>query len=160
MLSNYTTPADVRGALGVSDEELEDSEFDLQLHEDTLEAELDEVGDGLHAFYMSLVPEPVLTGTQERFMRYARLFATYAVARALTASMPMFSPKAIEDGKARMERFNDPHRETIKAVNTAYERWRKKLQEAYLALGQEGRVRTPRPYFSAVTPGSDPITNG
>jgi hypothetical protein len=158
-LLNFTTTDDVRGALGVSDEELEDDVILLQLYEDTLRAELDEISFDLVAEHASLAALAVLNGPQERFMRYARLFATYAVARALTNTLPMFGPKSVEDGKARVERFQDPYRETTKAVAAEYDRWRRLLQEAYLALGLVGKTRVARPYVLGVAPAQNPITN-
>lgn len=157
-LSNYTTADDIRGALGVSTDDLEDDVVLLQLYEDHLSADLDAISfelDGLHA---TLEGKALLTSVEERFMRYARLFATYSVARALTVTLPMFGPKSIEDGKARVERFADPYKDTIKSVAAEYDRWRKALQEAYLALGQVGTTSTRRPYVLGVAPAVNPIT--
>ena len=157
-LSNYTTLADIRGALGVSDEELEDDVLLLQLYEDHLRADLDAISYDLHTVHSGLQAQAVLTGPEERFMRYARLFATYSVAKALTVTLPMFGPKAIEDGKARMERFTDPYKDTVKKVEAEYDRWRKALQDALLSLGQTGATRAVRPYVLGVTPATNPIT--
>lgn len=157
-LSNYTTLADIRGALGVSDEELEDDVLLLQMYEDHLRADLDAISYDLHTVHSGLQAQAVLSGPEERFLRYARLFATYAVAKALTVTLPMFGPKSVEDGKARMERFQDPYRDTIKAVNAEYDRWRRLLQDSFQALGQIGATRVVRPYVLGVTPATNPIT--
>ena len=102
-LLNYTTYDDIRAALGVSDEELEDGVLGLQLYEDSLSFELSDIHPDLDALHTTLESTPVLTSAQERFMAACRGFATYAVARSLTSTLPMFGPKSIEDGKARME---------------------------------------------------------
>lgn len=158
-LSNYTTTDDVRGALGVSSDELEDDVILLQLYEDHLKSDLDDISFDLDTLHATLEGQAVLTSAEERFMRYARLFATYSVARALTGTLAMFGPKSIEDGKARVERFADPYKDTIKAVAAEYDRWRKALQEAFIALGQVGSVSVRRPYVLGVAPSTNPITN-
>ena len=54
---------------------------------------------------------------QIRFSAMLRLFATYSSGcKALTNTLPMFGPKSVEDGKAKVDRFNDPYKATIKAV--------------------------------------------
>lgn len=156
---DYTTPEDIRGALGVDNEELGDETVLLQVYEDTLYSELDQISYSFHDFYMGFKAVAVLTGAEERFMRYSRLFATYAVARALTHTLPMFGPKSIEDGKAKVERFSDPYKKTIEAVSAEYERWRALAQEAFRQLGEEGRVSVRRIYGRGVSPAYNPITN-
>lgn len=159
-LINYTSYDDIRAALGVSDEELEDDTLGLTLYEDHLKAELDDISYGLDPFHATLeaVPETDLDPAQKRFMMAARLFATYATARTLTVTLPVFAPKTIEDGKARMERHADPYKATIQAINSEYERWRNRLKDAFLALGETSAVNTRRTYLSVVSPASDPIT--
>lgn len=157
-LLNFTTTDDIRGALGVSDEELEDDTIMLQLYDDSLRADFDEISFDLVDYHTTLSSQPLLSSAEERFMRYMRLFSTYSVARTLTNTLPMFGPKSVEDGKARMERFQDPYRDTIKAVNAEYDRWRRLLQDAFQALGQIGATRVVRPYVLGVTPATNPIT--
>lgn len=157
-LINYTSADDIRGALGVSSEELEDSVILLQLYEDHLMADLDSISLSLDALHITLEGQAVLTSAEERFIRYSRLFATYCVARALTGTLPMFGPKSVEDGKARVERFADPYKDTVKAIAAEYDRWRKALQDAFAALGQAGTTSTRRPYVLSVQPTSNPIT--
>ena len=68
------------------------------------------------------------------------------------------APRTLEDGKARMERSDQPHRDTVKAVSGEYSKWRDRLEAAFNALGQTSSVRTRRSYMSVVSPGSDPVT--
>lgn len=155
---DYTSYDEVRAALGVSDEELEDVTLALPMYEDRLMADLEDIGADLHALYLAtkLVVGP--TAEQTRFLRSARLFATYALAKVLTGTLPMFGLKSMEDGKARGERFADPYRETVRTINSDYDKWRARLQQAYSALGQPSSGVTSRPYLAVVSPGSDPIT--
>lgn len=157
MLNQYTTFEDVRAALGVSSTELEDGTLTLQLYEDHLMADLDDISLSLRDTFIAFSAEAAPTSAQSRLLQYTRLFATYSVAKALTNTLPMFGPKTIEDGKARMQRFENPYRETIDAVNREYERWRNRLQQAFVAIG-EASSRTNRSYMSVVSPGFDPVT--
>ena len=157
-LLNYTTYDDIRAALGVTDEELEDGVLGLQLYEDSLRFELDDVHPDLAALHTTLESTPVLTSAQERFMAACRGFATYAVARSLTSTLPMFGPKSIEDGKARMERFTDPYKATIEAVNKSYATWKARLEAAYGTLMSTSRPTVFMSYAVSATPTYNPIT--
>lgn len=157
-LINYTDYDSIRAALGVSDEELEDDTLGLQLYEDHLKADLEDISYDLDPLHATLEGTATLTAPQERFMMASRLFATYSTAKSLTVTLPMFGPKAIEDGKARMERFTDPYKATIIAINSEYERWRNRLKAAFETLGETSTSNTPRPYLLVVSPASDPVT--
>lgn len=156
-LSNYTSFDEIRAALGVTDNELEDLTLELALYETGLIADLDDISPDLNAQFIALLSEAAPTAQQERFVSTTRVFATYAVAKTLTNTLPMFGPKSVEDGKARMERFTDPYRDVIKSVNSQFEKWRDRLAKTFEALGQVSEARVARPYVLAVTPASDPI---
>lgn len=157
-LLNYTTYDDIRAALGVNDEELEDGVLGLQLYEDNLSFELSDIHPDLDALHTTLESTPVLTSAQERFMAACRGFATYAVARSLTSTLPMFGPKSIEDGKARMERFADPYKATIEAVNKSYTTWKARLEAAYGTLMSTSKSTVFMSYAVSATPAYNPIT--
>lgn len=95
-----------------------------------------------------------------RFKQATSLFATYAVAKQLTVSLPLFSPKEIGDGKAHMTRYaQDPYKATIDAVLSEYEKTRNRLVAAYNAVKlTTTEAPTLRTYFSSVLSGSDPVT--
>lgn len=158
MLTLYTTYDDIRAALGVSDEELEDATLALRLYADHLDADLDDISYDLRSTFQTTLQKTVKTDIENRFLQATRMFAVYSVSKALTTSLPMFSPKSVEDGKARVDRFNDPYKKTITEVGAQYERWRNRLLLAYQELGQVGATKTTRSYMSVVTPSSDPIT--
>lgn len=155
---DYTSYDEVRAALGVTVSELSDDTLSLPLYEDNLLTDLDDIDDQLAATFATTQIEPVPTDAQTRFLRVTRLFATYSLAKALSTTLPMFGPKAVEDGKARMERFADPYKATIASIAAEWEKWRGRVQQAYIALGQSATTTVVRPYFSVVSPASDPIT--
>jgi hypothetical protein len=157
VLNQYTTFEDVRAALGVSDNELEDTVLTLKLYEDHLMSDLDDISVNLRSTFVSFSNDPAPTDAMSRLLQYARLFATYSVAKALTNTLPLFAPRAIEDGKARFQRFESPYKDTIKSVEREYERWRNRLLAAFTALG-ETDTRTARSYMTVVSPIYDPVT--
>jgi hypothetical protein len=159
MLTAYSTYHDIRAALGVSDEELDDATLSLQLFEDHLIADLDDIALNLRDVFSTVSNESSPTAAQTRFLSYVRLYSTYSVAKVLTTSLPLFSPKSVADGKAQLTRYENPYKDTVAAVAREYERWRSRLQAAFNELGGSGTTLTPRSYMSVVVPGTDPITN-
>jgi hypothetical protein len=157
-LLDYTTYADIRGALGISVKELADATLALRLYEDALHADLEDVALAVPTTFETVVDVAVPSAEQERFLQSTRLFAIYSVAKHLTVSLPLFSPVKVADGKAEMGRATDPHRETVKRVHQEYERWRNRLIKAFEALGEATAASTPRPYFAIITPTPDPVT--
>src|SRR5574340_895612 len=158
MLTLYTTYADVRAALGVDDDELTDITLGLKLYDDSLEADLRDIGAGVASTFATVSALLNPTTAQSWFLTCVRSFSTYAVARALLPAMPSFSPQSIEDGKARVQRFDTPYREKSKAINEEYGRWQNRLQTAFGAIGQAATPTPARGYMSVITPGRDPVT--
>lgn len=161
-LVDYTSFDDVRAALGVSEEEISDATLSLDLYAFNLESELQEVDALLTSDYGSLPDSASRTEAQTRFAQLVCLFATYAVAKQATISLPMFGPKEQTDGKAGVSRFaQDPYKVTSARILAQYETFRSKLEEAYEAIRPEAAATvTPRPYFSAVSATYDPVTGG
>lgn len=156
-LSDFATFDEYRAAVGVTVDELDDETLGLPLYEDTLIAEFEDVSISLPDAIetVSALAEP--SAEQERFLRCARSFARYAVARQLTVTLPIFSPVKVEDGKAAMTRMADPYKATTDRVAKEFERWRGRLAEAYQALGSSATT-SARAYLKVVSPGSDPVT--
>lgn len=161
-LTDYTTYADVRGVLGVSDDELEDATLALALYSDHLLQEFDDVSTTLasdFATVAAITPESSRTAVQQRFYRLTRLFAAYAVAKQLGSGLPLFGPKDITDGKATVSRFADsPYRAVLKEVQNKYDELRIKLKEAHAGLSSSATNTVVRSYFSAVGMATDPVT--
>lgn len=158
-LSTYTTYDQVRAVLGVSHEELEDEVLSLGTYEDMLRLELDSVNLGIHSTYVTLKAATSPSDAEEVFLRYFRLFSTYAVARALVSSLPMFAPKSIGDGKAYVTRFSDsPFKATSERVEREFARLRTLLESAYATLQNASATVYSRPWFSVSSPSVDPVT--
>jgi len=160
-LVEFTAYDDIRAALGVSIEELEDATLSLPLYDLSLTAELEEVGLDLVTAFRALPDDPgTFTDIQRRFDSALRLFATYAVASHLTVSLPLFSPKEITDGKAGLTRYaQDPYKATISAVNAMFDRQRQRLVDSYATLQTLSTAsRTFPRMFSNVVSSTDPVT--
>lgn len=160
MLVDYTTFDDIRSVLGVSTDELEDTTLALETWDSILLLDLEEVNANLASAYATVVAiaSASRTAAQAKFYRATRLFATLAVANSLTASLPMFGPKSISDGKATVSRFADaPYKAVIKSVQGQYEVNRDRVKQAYAELSSSSSVVTARSYLSAASPTVDPV---
>ena len=162
-LTSYTSYDEVRAALGVTDEELEDVTLALPLYEDVLEVELEDINIGLASqFAVVVAKDPLtLTALESKFLQSVRLFSTYAVAKHLTTSLPLFSPEEITDSKASLKRSGSetPYARVTDSVVQQYNRFRKRLAEAYGAVvSSASATYTPKRYFAVVSPSSDPLT--
>jgi hypothetical protein len=88
-----------------------------------------------------------------------RLFASYATAKQLTASLPMFGPKDISDGKATVSRFAaSPYKDVVKGIAQEYDRIKGLLSDAYLALTSASSTTTVRSYLGSTGLSVDPVT--
>ena len=159
-LLTYTTYDDIRAALGVSSDEIEDATLSLSLYELNLISELEDVDVDLVSDYATVAALSSRTAVQDRFLQATRLFATYVVAYQATTSLPLFSPKDISDGKATVSRYADsPYKEVIKRVEQLYGKYKARLEAAVAANNAESAPSiTSRPYFSVSVPDSDPVT--
>ena len=158
MLTTYTTYDDIRAALGVSDEDLEDSTLALTLYSDYLTQELEDVSLTLPETYATIKAKPSPTAQETRFLKACGLFATYSVAKMLTAALPLFASKQTTDGKAAVQRFENPYRDTIKNVLEQYSTMRNRLVAALAVIGASSATSTTRVYMSVASPSYDPVT--
>ena len=160
LVTDYTTFPEIRAALGVADDELEDETLNLDLYADMLQVELEDIHVNLPAAYDIAKAEDTPTEDQRRFVQAAHLFATYAVARQLTTSLPLFSPEQITDGKAAMRRSQDtPFQKVTEAIGREYARFRNRLDQMFAVINSTTSTATvKRSYFGIISPSSDPIT--
>ncbi len=158
MITDYTTYDDIRAALGVSTDDLEDTTLALTLYSDYLQGELEDVALTLPATYASIKLLPSPTEVQERFLRTCSLFAVFAVSKQLTAALPLFAAKQVGDGKAVVQRFDNPYLETIKAVNEQYGKTKNRLVSALALVGASSASSSPAVYLGVVSPNIDPVT--
>lgn len=158
MLTTYTSYADIRAVLGVSDEDLEDATLALQLYDDHLTQELEDIALTLPETYVTTKALSTPSAAETRFLTACNLFATFAVAKTLTAALPIFAAKQVTDGKAAVTRFDNPYKDTLKAVNEQYERQRNRLVAALAAIGTSSTAATARVYMAVASPSFDPVT--
>lgn len=159
MISDYTTPDEIRAVLGVDVTDIDDTTLALPIYEKCLLSELEDIEVTLPDTYATTKALPIPTTAQARFLRTAQVFATFALAKQLTGSLPLFALKQETDGKAQATRFDNPYKDAIKAVAAEYDRAKNKLMQAMSALGSSATATTPRTYFSVVGLATDPITN-
>ena len=159
-LTDYTTYDDIRAALGVSDEEIDDGVLALSLYEQNLVAELEDISLDIISDYKDAKADNARDEDTERFYQTTRLFSTYRVALHLTSSLPLFSPKDIADGKATMSRYADsPYKMVIEQVKQLADRYRKRLTSVYESYSA-GTTTTSvaRVYFGVAVSTTDPVT--
>lgn len=158
MLTDYTTYNDIRAVLGVSEDDLTDTTLALQIYEDYLTQELEDVDIDLPDTYTTTAALPAPTAAETRFVKACSLFATFSVARTLTASLPLFAAKQITDGKAQVSRFDNPYKDAIKSINEQYEVLKTRLIAALGAIGTITTAATVQRYFAVISPSVDPVT--
>ena len=158
MLTDYTAYADIRAALGVSDEDIADDTLALPLYEDSLTQDLEDLALTLPATYAATKALSAPTAIEMRFLKACSLFATFSVAKQLTSALPLFAAKDVTDGKAAVGRFDNPYKDVIKSVNEQYDKQRTRLIAALGAIGTTGATATTQVYMSVVSPAYDPVT--
>lgn len=107
-LTHYTTNEEVRAVIGVSEEEITDSDLALSIWSTVLEMKLNETSELVISTYDSIASMQVAdrSSNQQKFYLLTRMYSAYAVGEELLATQPMFSFKRITDGKAEAERFD------------------------------------------------------
>lgn len=159
-VTTYTTYSEIRAALGVSEDEIEDTTLALPMYGNMLDMELEEVAVTLPSVFTTISALTTKTEDQVRFLAAAHLFATYAVANKLTSSLPLFSPEQITDGKAAFKRTSqNPYAQVIEAVGKEYGRFKKRLEQLFAVVNSSTSAGTVSlSYVGVVTPAYDPIT--
>lgn len=161
-LADFTTFNDIRAALGVSEDEIEDATLSLQVYEFSLVSEMEDINESLISGIATVreIDPGQRTAVQTRLIQTATLFATYSVARHLTTSLPLFSPKDITDGKASISRYAaNPYKDVIDRVERLFERFKARLAEVYASYSSQSvTASVARTYFAKSTPSTDPVT--
>ena len=159
-LTAFTTYAEVRAVLGVSDNDIADATLALPMYEDMLRMELDTVNVGVYPKFVEVAAVASPTEAQRIFLRYFRLFCSYAVAKSLASALPMFGPKSIGDGKATMSRFSDsPYKVTVEKVEAEFGRMTNLLTASYNTVSSTATASSfTRPWFVSTGLAVDPVT--
>lgn len=159
-LEDYISFDDVRAALGVSDDEIEDTTLSLDLYAFNLVAELEGISLTLPADYAAQKETSPSTWSdiQNRFHQSVRVFSAYAVAKQALTALPLFAPKEQTDGKAGVVRFaQNPYKDTITGVLVSYDQARLRLVTAYGAITSLIPIAVTRPYLHVAVPQRDPV---
>lgn len=160
-LSEFTTFGDVRAALGVTSDELEDATLSLRLYDFSLRADLDSINSELINTFRSIAAETNPTDDEIKLQEMVQLFSTYSVAKHLTTSLPMFSFKEVTDGKASDTRSSESYLATIELVGRLYDQYRTELvRRLSTVLTGSPSVSAPalRSYVLVGLPSRDPVT--
>lgn len=160
-LMDYTDYSDIRAALGVSDDELDDNTLALSMYSMGLDEDLYDVSTSLTTLYEQIVekPENDRSVQEGRVYKLVRLFSTYSVAKQLGSALPMFSPKSLSDGKASMSRFSgEPYKDVLKGLSEQYDLFRGRLIKALDDLSSSVGLVADRTVLLRVSPAYDPVT--
>lgn len=164
-LTDYTTYAIIRGILGVASTEITDTVLAQPTWELQFELEMEDIDQGDGAVlteYAAIVAIEAgsRTADQTRFYNLVNLLAAYSVARQLLTSVDMFAPKKITDGKAAVERTNDPYEMLRQGVLAGYKLLKDRLTTLLLVLVPDANVpaATARTNILSTGLGSDPVT--
>lgn len=147
-LAPYTTNDNVRGVLGISDEELTDSVLSLSIYELNLLAALKRVGATILTDFGTVtnITESSRTTVQANFYNALVLYSPYAVAIQLGSSLPLIAPKLVSDGKAQVSRFSEsPFEAMLARLKADHDRLFNELVDAYAGYtgGSVTNLATP-----------------
>jgi hypothetical protein len=148
--------------LGVSSKELTDTTLQQSNNVTHVELALEDVSMNLIALYISVAAIDELSRTvqEQRFYKLTRLYATYALALALSGSLSMFGVSRLTDGKAEFNRFNEIE-SIVEAIGATLATLKLKLAAAFGELGGQGATPAQQTFSTLlVSPlGLDPVTN-
>lgn len=159
-LTDYTSYDEIRAVLGVSDEEISNTELALPIRLTELEFKLQDVSSVLISTYTTVkaIAEGSRTADQQKFFRLVQFYSAYAVGEELLISQPMFGFKRVTDGKAEAERFDkweDVKLGVVKGASVA----KKRLKLALGALNVGYVTPTIVTTIGIVSTGmADPVT--
>lgn len=158
MLTSYTSYESIRVTLGLALRELPDELLATEIYDLNLEVEIYGIGTDIPTLYTTAIGET--TDEAEAFVRAVRMFSTYCVAQQAAEALPLFSSKAITDGKAGVYRDgNSPYEKTMTNIVASYGRAKRLLEETYATYnGGSAAVQTPVTLMGISSPNYDPVT--
>lgn len=159
---DYTSYDQVRAVLGVSSEEVTDSELALPIWWMTLNEKFSDISELVVPNYSTIAAISLgsRTPVQIKFLETAKLFATYAIAEDLLVALPMFGFQSVTDGKAsqqRFDRWDDIKIGIQKNVNVLKVKLRVTL--AAIDVSYAAPVPVSRTYVASAGIATDPVTN-
>lgn len=159
-LTDYTTYDEVRGILGVAEEEIPDAVMSLDVYYTTLLEDMYALAPGMQANYEATKALPVPTASQARFVRLVKAWSGYDVAAQHLDSLSMSAPKTIESDKDKTDRMADPYEQIRANLPGRLATVRDRLLGLYVELfpGDPVPARPTATVIIAVGLGTDPIT--
>lgn len=157
-LIDYTSNDEIRAALGVSEEELEDATLAKQLYAMQLGFELGDITPELEQTFMTIKVSASKTAEQRKLYDVVKVFSAYVVAKYLLVSLPLFAPKRITDGRSEVERFTDPFQDVRDGVAAGYLTLRNRVIDALAGVGIVVATASGRSYFATAGLATDPVT--
>lgn len=165
ILSQYTTPDEVRALLGVSSRELADTVIQLPHWTLAVEQELLDVDGGAGAVLTQFdtiyaIAAGSRTAAQTQFFKVLTMYVAYSMGHQLIQRADVFSPQNITDGKAAIQRLADRFDKLRPAIDGGMQRLLARVKDALLALNPSAIVAaaTSRIMFASVGLGTDPVT--
>ena len=109
-------PSDVRGLLGVTDDEIDDSVLSSKVHMAEIADSLDVINPELSERYTELARrveegDSTVTKTELKLVGRVQVYACYKLAQLVMPALPLRALKRETDGKAEGERVADPFSE-------------------------------------------------
>lgn len=133
-LTTYTSYAEIRAVLGVSETEVPDSVLSLSIYDFRATLELEDVYVDLPSDFATVSALPSKSANQQRFLDLTKLYVPYAIAKELLMSLPMFSVKQLTDGRAGFRRQDDVHKEMKDNIEQALLALKYRLGAIYMVL--------------------------
>lgn len=159
MLTEYTTFNDIRAALGVSEEEIDDLTIGLSLYETLLDEDLLAVDPNLVATWVALPAVDSRSAVERRFGSLVGLYSTYAVAYRLTDTVELFGFLKVADGRASTERAQEAFNNLRANITGMLTRLRGLLLAALQALVPATVITaTSFSWVSSTGTATDPVT--
>lgn len=164
MLTDYTDYNTVRAVLGVGALELKDVQLMLPIYNTVIESGLDALSLGVLPNYDTIgaIPSGDRTALQARFYDSVQIYSAYLVAINLTNTLPIFAPKKITDGDASQERFDNPYKDILLAIQETLRSLGSRILAALAVIDTNYPVivLATRVYASVSALGADPVTGG
>lgn len=159
-LTDFTTYAEVRAVLGVSEPEITDTVLALPMYEVLLTEDLRELNEDLEADFLAADALPSPTADQARFVYLVETYCGHKIGSLLIGSLPMFAPRVITDSSSGFERMADPYQNMRQAITDTLAYLRVRVLEAYATLtpAAPAPIPTVRVLVANVGLGTDPVT--
>jgi hypothetical protein len=159
-LTDLTSYDAIRGALGLSSDEIDDSVLGADYLLFSVKAELRAVSALVAYMFIMEKAEEERTDAEQELFEAVQLYVPYVVGMQLRSTLPLGAPKQIGDGKAVLARdAGAPFALTMQVLNAEYARLKVLVQNAVTTFNGETVTQAkPQMYVAAGVPSYDPVT--